>query len=545
MKAFAILPFIVFSIALLVPGSTLLYGGDAQKGRSEAAPLSEDSPLEKGLVKIPEPPLTHLEKAVANQLQDGRKVVDGVVLDSKVDKKKRARAYGDMGQMYHAYELEDAAEACYRNAFFLDPSTFEWGYSLGYLFQETGKYREALDIYNKTKPGKPDLTFLVQVRIGECYAKLNKPAQAKTAFDAAYGINSNDSSILARMGETALAEKKYGEAVKYLEEALAKQPQANQLHYPLGMAYRGLRNREKAKFHISKRGMVGVQPPDPLRTRLANLVTGLRVHTLAGKLAFKAKRYKEAVAAFEKAVESDPKDAGARTNLGTTLGYLKEYKGAVLQFEEALKLDPKNVTVHFNLGTMNRYMGKHAETVKHMTFVVKENPKDEWAYLTLAHAYHQLKKFPEAIKHYNAAIKIEPALVTAWIKLSELYMELKQYDKTLETLNTVSANMPHHVVVSHALARFLGLAPVLKYRDGKRGVKLALKVFETTQNYEHARTVAINYAEAGQCEKAVEWMNKSLEMAVQARCNDSTLAVLKRNLAHFKNKRPCRVPGSQ
>jgi len=68
---------------------------------------------------------------------------------------------------------------------------------------------------------------------------------------------------LARLGELAVVEKQYQTAVYFLTLALQRLPDANRLHYSLGLAYRGLGDKEKARAHLAKRGSVGVKTPDP------------------------------------------------------------------------------------------------------------------------------------------------------------------------------------------------------------------------------------------------------------------------------------------
>ena len=63
-------------------------------------------------------------------------------------------------------------------------------------------------------------------------------------------------AVYARLGELYLAKKEYEKAVEHLTHALALEPAINQLHYPLGLAYHGLGNRELAMHHMSLRGTV-------------------------------------------------------------------------------------------------------------------------------------------------------------------------------------------------------------------------------------------------------------------------------------------------
>jgi tetratricopeptide (TPR) repeat protein len=536
---FTSLILIIFVLSIIIFGIPRALAGQETPQSGKKA--------EVHLEPVPYPQLDHLEKAVSDQLREGRRMVDAVSGDSSASRQQRAKAYGELGQLYHAYELNEAAEACYRNALVLDPAHLEWTYSLGYLLQSTGRFSAALQFYQQMKidPQNPQMAYLVHIRIGECYRKLNQPDQAKSAFEAAYQLNPEGPAVLARLGEIALDEKHFDLAIKYFTSALEKQPDANRLYYSLGMAYRGKGDMEKARFHLSQYGMVGVQPPDPVKTHLEKLVTGFWTHILAGKLAFSAGRYKEAAQAFEKAIKVNPENAGARVNLAAALGQLQKYKQAITQLQEAIRLAPENVTAHFNLGSLQANFGDYKEAIKHFQFVVKKNPKDSQAHLALANGFLKEQQFENAIHHYKAALSVDPGLTWGWVELSSALSSTGQHVEALKVLEEAHSRLPYDGPVTHALARLLATTPELGQRQGQRALELALKVYQALENIEHARTVAFAYAELNQCDKAVEWMEKAIELATKSSLGTTVLNNLKSNLEYFKTNRPCRVPALQ
>jgi tetratricopeptide (TPR) repeat protein len=543
LPGYILLILIIFIVSITILGVPRALTGQEtpQQEKGSGKKAGED------LEPIPYPQLDHLEKAVSHQLREGRRMVDVVSRDSSASRQKRAEAYGELGQLYHAYELNEAAEACYRNALVLDPSHLEWTYSLGYLLHFTGRFSEALQFYQQLKidPHPPQLAYLVNIRMGECYRKLNQPDQAKSAFEAAYQLNPEGPAVLARLGDIALDEKRFDLAIKYFTSALERQPEANRLHYSLGMAYRGKGDTEKARFHLSQYGMVGVQPPDPVKTHLAKLITGYWTHILAGKLAFSAGRYTEAAEAFEEAIKVNPDDAGARVNLAAALGQSQKYKEAIIQLQEAIRLEPENVAAHFNLGSLQVTSGDYREAIKHFQFVVKKNPNDSQAHLALANGFQKEQQYEKAIEHYKVALSLDPGLTWGWIDLSSALFSTGQHMEALKILEEAHSRLPYDGPVTHALARLLATTPDIGQRQGQRALELALKVYQALENIEHARTVAFAYAELNQCDKAVEWMEKVIELATKSSQDTALLNNLKSNLEYFKTNRPCRVPAQQ
>jgi cytochrome c-type biogenesis protein CcmH/NrfG len=72
----------------------------------------------------------------------------------------------------------------------------------------------------------------------------------------------------------------------------------------------------------------------------------------------RAHQFTEAASYFNKALEMDPKNVSARTELASCLFYSGDADGALSQLNEALKYNPKDTNALFNLG-MIQYRGKN------------------------------------------------------------------------------------------------------------------------------------------------------------------------------------------
>lgn len=61
-------------------------------------------------------------------------------------------------------------------------------------------------------------------------------------------------------------------------------------------------------------------------------------------------QFPEAAGYYQKAIEADPKNIGARTDLASCLFYQGDADGAIKQLQQALTYDPKDANSLFNLG---------------------------------------------------------------------------------------------------------------------------------------------------------------------------------------------------
>ena len=71
-----------------------------------------------------------------------------------------------------------------------------------------------------------------------------------------------------------------------------------------------------------------------------------------GNQFYEAGQLDEAVAAYQKALELDPKYQGAYANLGVTYYQQQKFDLAASQYEKALELDPQDGEVAYNLGAL-------------------------------------------------------------------------------------------------------------------------------------------------------------------------------------------------
>ena len=73
------------------------------------------------------------------------------------------------------------------------------------------------------------------------------------------------------------------------------------------------------------------------------------------------KRNKEAIWSFEKATSIDPRNAEAWYNRGMVLCSLERYEDAIVHFEKALEIDPQSAIAWHNKGVALRFLGRDAE----------------------------------------------------------------------------------------------------------------------------------------------------------------------------------------
>jgi len=150
-------------------------------------------------------------------------------------------------------------------------------------------------------------------------------------------------------------------------------------------------------------------------------------------------RNSEAIAAYEKALEIDPKDHYSWNGLGSTLGDLGRYSEAIAAFNQALEIDPKFHDAWNNLGAALIDLGSYNEAIAAYETALEINPKYHLAWNGLGNALADLGRSSEAITAFETALEIDPKYLNALNGLGATLNELGRnseaiaaYEKALE-----------------------------------------------------------------------------------------------------------------
>ncbi len=513
-----------------------------------SAPSLQDSGVEDSGVEvsepleaIPFPDLDTLEPAVAGQLLETRILMQAALANLNLPTAERGAALGSGCRLFHAYKIASTAAACYRNASRLAPEDPQWHHLLAVLEQQEGHLEEAVAAYTKELALTPR-NVAALVRLGETLLELNRPEEASEVLSMALDADPTSAAAMAGMGQVALSAKRYEEAILLFETALAAAPQANRLHYPLGLAYRGAGKMDLARQHLGLRGPVGLAPRDPWVEELPELTTGEVAHLLRGRLAFKAGKADIALEEFRQAVDAAPDSSRARVNLGSAFSQLGESAAAAEQFREALRIDANNSTAHFNLGMLLAHRGELVEASNHLASAVRLDPEDAVALRELAAVLARGGRHDKALQAYGEVVRLAPADEEARLGEVRALVAQQRYGEAVEKLRAALELMTDSGQLTHALARLLAASPDPVVRNGEEALRLAQLAFRGRPSVGHAETVAMALAELNRCQQAAEWQRKALEASQSQGVDSAAAERLQAALKIYETEESCRYP---
>ncbi len=481
------------------------------------------------------PALDALEPAVAAQIREEGQRVAAV---ARAGARQRAEAYGELARVLHVYEFFEPAEASYVLAARLAPADGRWPHLLGYLYEQSGRLDEAVaqfTIARRVQPGNR----AASIRLADVLLRLNRLREAREEFDQAAQVF--PALAQSGLGEVALREGRYRDAVRHFEAALERVPTATSLHYLLAMAHRGLGRLDRAQAHLQKRGTGVVRVGDPIVDGLQALVRGERGLVMQGRRAYDAGAFADAAAAFARAVEAAPRSATPRVNLGLARQQLGDTAGAVVQFEAALQLDPANQAAHAGLGGILAAQRRDQDALPHLQAASDQAPEDASLGRQLVGTLTRLGRTADAIAVLERMGAADGDDEDALLGLVLLLSEQGRLRDALVMLSAANRRFPERTATATTLARVLASAPDRALRDGRRALELATAVHASDATPVHAETVAMSLAELGRCEEARTWMATAVAAAAAAR--DAAEASRLRGLGPQYSGASCLPPG--
>ncbi|UKO98747.1 tetratricopeptide repeat protein [Nostoc sp. UHCC 0870] len=149
----------------------------------------------------------------------------------------------------------------------------------------------------------------------------------------------------------------------------------------------------------------------------------------------------EAIAALKSATELKPDFKAAWESLSVINRTLNQFEQALVAIEKAIQLKPDNPNLYNEkyllLKDLKRYKAAEVAIEK----AIQLNPRAAF-FLNRGILYYELKKWDLAIADYDKAIAINPELALAYINRGILYQELKKWDLAIANYDKAIAINP-------------------------------------------------------------------------------------------------------
>jgi tetratricopeptide (TPR) repeat protein len=454
----------------------------------------------------------------------------------------RARAWGELGMVLMATEYFREAETALQNAEALAPGEMRWPYYLGHLYRGRGEAQKSTAAFERAV--RADGTYApALVWLGNAYLDEGRPDAADPLFEKALSVDPRLVAAFLGRGRTALARSDYATAISYLERALTLDPDADAVHVPLALAYRGAGQTAKAQAHLRPQGASQLRPPDPIYEEVELLLETPVAFELRGAREMSEGRYDAAVATFQKGVALAPDEPALRHKLATALALRGDLKGALVAMRETVRRSPRFAKGHYSLGVL--YL--QASDWRHAAASFQDALRVEETYveprLQLAHLLRRTGQSAAALPHYMRLIELDPRVAESRFGYAMALVDVGRFAEARDQLQQGLQMFADRPGFGIALARVLAAAPDAAVRDGQRALSVLQSLPESAQHtLDYAVATAMSLAETGRFDEAASLQQQVLE---QLPGTDPRLRQhLTESLLAYRQHRPLRRPWS-
>jgi tetratricopeptide (TPR) repeat protein len=429
---------------------------DGPASASEQGPdLAPDQAADQAADRQPEPaaptPLelpafdaAKMEPGLARLLDDARARALATLADPAAAPATKAAAIGSLGQTYQAFDLLEAAAACYREAARLVPGERKWRYLVATLDYEFGRYEEARRRLEAILAGDPPWTP-ARTLLGLTHLELGEPERARTLLLEALDGAPDDAIIHLGLGRAEAALERPEAAVERFRRALELQPRASSVHYALARELLKLGRREEADAHLRLHGEKRVAFSDPYMQEIGDikaLIAFQVVHQMA----------------------ADPGERPEEQILRFALSYLGDLKGTVEAFEQILTRPdlagapaPQRATLHYVTAGVALRQGLDEPAERHLRAAVELDPGLADARVQLGNLLALRGDFAAAGEQFTGALDERPGDATILVKRATAALNAGDAAAAIRDLEAALAAAPSDLEARIRLAQARGV----------------------------------------------------------------------------------------
>jgi len=319
---------------------------------------------------------------------------------------RRARALAALGRAYALDGQADAARLSFSQAVERAPAVASiWARAaieLGRLDYD-GAAPEGLRYAQKALLLAPDSAYMHDVA-GRSYERSGLETEAFTAYQRAAKLDAAIKRPRKRLIRLSIEREDWTSARRYAQSLLALDGQRPEFHFLAGLVEFKSGHYPEARSHF---GDAIEASPEPYAEAWYNL----------GLLERKAERPQEAIAAYERAIQSRPKYLAAINNLGVVYSDIGRFAEAERQYRRALEIRPTYSSAWTNLARAQAAAERYDEAIASYRQALEIDPANRGTRLQLAVTLRKAGRAEAAIREYKTLLEQHPRYVKAWYNL--------------------------------------------------------------------------------------------------------------------------------
>ncbi|NMG19015.1 tetratricopeptide repeat protein [Brasilonema bromeliae] len=230
--------------------------------------------------------------------------------------------------------------------------------------------------------------------------------------------------------ENCREKKDYVNALRYAEKLVTIRGQAKDW-FAQGRCFGSLKRYEEALASFDK--AIELDPNDE--------------NSWGGRAAafYFLQRYEEALASFKKVIELDPNDAQVWCEQGDVLKKLQRYEDALTSYDKAISLDPPNIKrVWGERGDVLDKLQRYEDALGSYDKAISLDPNYKWAWANRGNVLDKLQRYEEALVSYDKVISLDPNYKWAWADRGWSLNKLQRYEEALVSYDKAISLDPNY-----------------------------------------------------------------------------------------------------
>jgi len=486
------------------------------------APVQAADNAAPAVAAVPTPNLSKLPADRAAELRSQRESFEkskSVLIGDAL-----AETYALLGAAYARNGFPEAADVALADAIAIAPKNGRWLYMRGVLAATRNQNDAAKQDFERAFALNP-VYLPIRMAVASSRIASNDLEGARALLEPF--ATRKQAVPIAVLGDIAMKQKRYADAVTLFKRAAALAPEATRLNAQLADAYTAAGDAKSAAEARAKAGKVAPSLYDPVGQRVlggnaaatgavAKRTESPKDQAIDEALAqIDARHYDAARKSLDATLQKYPNDSMLLTLYGRLEAVTGHLPMAQTRLNMALRADPKNAMAYVWQGFAEEIGNDDAAAEKAYKRAIEVAPTFDKAHIALATLYTRGKRYDDAIAQYRTMLKANPKDGEAWTRLVAANALAGRCADSLKSLNDSLRSAPNEGFLLQLFVRTASTCPAASAQEKRMALDYGLKLYRATNVPPISEAYALALAANGKWDDAVKTQEGVMFMALR------------------------------
>lgn len=479
---------------------------------------------------VPVPDTSKLGAETTKNIADGRAAIDKARVN--LVGPPLAQAYADIGALYARYGLDEAAAVAFYDATQINPDDARWFYLRGVLARKLKRNEDARANFQAALD-RDQIYLPIRYRLADTLVELNDTAGARKLLEDTAREHADQPVVFTMLGQLALKQKRYGDAVDAFNKALKLDPQADGLYAYLADAYTAQGNVKAADDARLKMGKGTPALDDPIVAGMLAAPQTAPGGTIAeAQTLLQQGNVQGARDTLAEVLKKNPNDVDALALAARMEATYDNQAVARVYADQALQVKSDSAVAHMASGIVAEYGGDDAKAYDEYREAQRLDRKLPDSWLLLGNAEMRRARYAQATEQYRGLISLQPDSASAYAHLVASLVAQGKCDGALRAINGVLERRKNDGDLMEIFVRLASTCPAVDAKTRDVALDYGQALYKQQPDAAHSAALALALAAHGKFKEAQEYQAQAIFEATRLR-NPEAAALLKGTMQQF------------